>query len=44
MSYLAIFRHTVHTSSVYLSETGVPQPWLGALPEKVLEFRVSKLV
>ena len=28
--------------TVYVSETGVPTPW-GGLPEKLLEFRVSRL-
>ena len=34
--------HT-HISTVYLSETVGPPPWLGALSENVLEVRVSTL-
>ena len=32
----------VHISAMYLSETEGPPPWLGALSEKSLEFRVYR--
>ena len=45
VSYPDFFGHTgIYVSAVYLKGTEEPPLWFGALPETILEFRVSTII